>query len=161
MMVLTQWFNLGSSVSVVKKLLSISPFVTKVPFVALKLILFNFLCMITWFKLLFSEIPFYKYFFFKYLYMCLVRPFFWVHFHQKRILFKKTRFYVGETWLQGVSSNFNIVLCTVYKRVHTLVFSTVHIVVCTAVYYIVFSTMYTIVLVTICREQVRSFFSGN
>ena len=54
-MVLTQWFNLGSLVSVVKKLLSISPFVTKVPFVALKLILFNSLCMITWFKQLFKK----------------------------------------------------------------------------------------------------------
>ena len=60
-MVLTQWFNLGLSASVVKKLLSISPFVTKVPFVALKLILSNSLCMITWFKLVFSEIPLCKY----------------------------------------------------------------------------------------------------
>ena len=41
--------------------LSISPFVTKVPFVALKLILSNSLCIITWFKLVFSEIPLSKY----------------------------------------------------------------------------------------------------
>ena len=43
-----------------------------------------------------------------YLYMCFVLSFSWVHFHQKRILFKKTWFKVGETWLQGVSSNFNL-----------------------------------------------------
>ena len=60
-MVLTQWFDLGSSVSVVKKLCSISPFVKKVPFVALKLIVSNSLCMITWFQLVFSEIPPCKY----------------------------------------------------------------------------------------------------
>ena len=39
--------NLGSSVGVVKKLLSISLVMTKVLFVALKLILSNYLCMIT------------------------------------------------------------------------------------------------------------------
>ena len=60
-MVLTQWFNLILSVSVVKKLLSISPFVMKVPFVALKLILSNSFCMVTWLKLVFSEIPFCTY----------------------------------------------------------------------------------------------------
>ena len=102
-MVLTQWFNLGLSVSVVKKLVSISPFVTKVLFVTLILILSNSLCLITWFKLVFWEIPLCKYCL---IYMCaLFRPFFCVYFHHKRILFKKTRFYVCETWLQG---NFNL-----------------------------------------------------
>ena len=60
-MVLTQWFNLGLSVSVVEKLLSTSLFVTRGPFVAHKLILSNSLCMIIWFKLLFSEIQLCKY----------------------------------------------------------------------------------------------------
>ena len=66
-MVLTQWFNLGFSVSVVKKLPLISPFVTKVPFVALKLIVYKSLCMITWFKLVFSESPLCR---FCFIYMC-------------------------------------------------------------------------------------------
>ena len=60
-MVLTQWFNLGLSVSLVKKLLSTSLFVTRGPFVAPKLILSNSLCMTTWFKLVFSEMPLCKY----------------------------------------------------------------------------------------------------
>ena len=55
-MVFTQWFNLGLSMSVVQQLLLISHFVTKVPFVALKLILSHSLCMITWFKLVLSKI---------------------------------------------------------------------------------------------------------
>ena len=89
-MVFTQWFNLGSSVSVVKKLLSSSPYVTKVLFMALKLILSNSLCMITWLKFVFSEITLCKYCF---IYTCaLFCHFCWVHFPQKRILFKKTRF---------------------------------------------------------------------
>ena len=54
-MALTQWFNFGLSVSVVKKLIKISLFVTKVPFVALKLILSNSFCMITCFKSVFLE----------------------------------------------------------------------------------------------------------
>ena len=66
-MVSTQWINFGLSVRVVKKLLSISPFVTKVPFVALKLRLSNSLCMITWCKLVFSELPLCTYCF---IYMC-------------------------------------------------------------------------------------------
>ena len=45
----------------------ILPFVMKVPFVALKWILSNSLCMITWFNLVFSEIPLCKYCF---IYMC-------------------------------------------------------------------------------------------
>ena len=89
--VLTQWFNLGSSVSVIKKLLSISPFVAKVPFVALKLILSD-PCKLTWLKLVFSEIPLCTYCL---IYMC---AFFW-HFSgslltKKKILFKKTSFYL-------------------------------------------------------------------
>ena len=52
--VLTQWFNLGSSVGVGKKLLSISLLVRKVPFVVLNLILFNYFCIKICFKLLFS-----------------------------------------------------------------------------------------------------------
>ena len=52
--VLTQWFNLGLSVRVIKKLLSISHFVMKVPFGPLKVILYNSL-------IVFSEIPLCKY----------------------------------------------------------------------------------------------------
>ena len=66
-MVFTQWFNLGSSVSVVKKLLSMSPFVTKVQFVALKLILSNSFSMITCFQSVFSELPLCTYCF---IYIC-------------------------------------------------------------------------------------------
>ena len=111
--VLTQWFNLGLSVSVLKKLLSISPFVTKVPFVALKLLLSNSFSMITCFKSVFIFIFIFFYINFTlyilyYLYLWLVLAFFLVNFHQKMIVFKKTRFKVGETWLQGVSSNFNL-----------------------------------------------------
>ena len=57
-MVMIQWFNLGLSVRVVKKLLSSSPFMMKVPFVTFKLILFNSCCMITCFESVFSEIHF-------------------------------------------------------------------------------------------------------
>ena len=56
--VLIQWFNLDYSVVVVKTLLSISPFVTKVPFVALKSILSNYFCIKTCFKLLFHKLQF-------------------------------------------------------------------------------------------------------
>ena len=42
------------------------------------------------------------------LFVCIVLPFFWVHVHQKSILFKKTRFKVAETWPQSVSFNFNL-----------------------------------------------------
>ena len=78
------------SESVVKKLLLISPFVTNVQFVALKLILSNSLCMIIWFKLLFWELPLCKYCF---IYTCaLFCHFSGSIFTKKGILFKETRF---------------------------------------------------------------------
>ena len=80
-MVLTQWFYLGLSVIVVKKLLSISPFVAKVPFVPLYLIIFNSLCIITIKTSVFRNSTLYILF---YLYVGFVLPFFWVHFHQKK-----------------------------------------------------------------------------
>ena len=48
------------------------------------------------------------------------------HFTKKRILFKKTRFWVGETWLQGVSSNFNLYNAAHHCIYLSLYYSTLH-----------------------------------
>ena len=104
--VLTQWFNLASSVGMVNKLLSISPFVMQVPFVALKSILSNYFCITTCFKSLFPKRPICTYCL---IYICvLCFAIFLVNVPQKGYISSKTRFYVGENWHQGATSNFNI-----------------------------------------------------
>ena len=105
-MVVTQWFNLGKSVNGVKRLLLISPFVTKVLFVTLKLILSNFLCMITWFKLVISEISLCKN---CYIYTCALFCHFSGSICSKKCYYSKRQgLKEGESWRQGVSSNFNL-----------------------------------------------------
>ena len=102
--VLTQWFNFGLLVCAVKKLFSISTFVRKVLFVALKLILFIIFCMITWFKLVIIEIPLHTYCF---IYMCALFCFFGVCFYQKKDMIQQNK--VLSRWNMTSGSNFNLV----------------------------------------------------